>query len=374
MQSNAQAGAAYYYERSGKKMGPLSPEQITSLVSKGGLSADTLVWRSGFANWTPLRETELAGYLPTRATLATPLGTPEPVRPTPAPALNPAPSTPPTVHELPAGVKGWCWGGFLLSWVWAIRFRVWWGLLALVPWVGFGMIIYLGLRGRELAWHRGTWSSVEAFNQTQRRWSIAGTVVVVVCLIGGGIYGFANGDAIDREVRTQKRAEDGASSRLTDQEILKGMAIALDASNAPAATDVPSLITVQGTEYQARGGTLVVQGDVTSGRKLLLNGQPVPKMTEDLMRLVSVYRYRDRDTALVTYGCGGSGCNWTWFALVEVLTNGQVNVMAGDKLQMDMDGSVPDIAIQSDGSLLVSFQAQQGREQWRYSKGQITKQ
>lgn len=196
----------------------------------------------------------------------------------------------------------------------------------------------------------------------------------VVCLIGGGIYGFANGDAIDREVRTQKRAEEGASSRLTDKEIMKGMAIALDASNAPAATDVPSLITVQGTEYQARGGTLVVQGDVTSGRKLLLNGQPVPKMTEDLMRLVSVYRYRDRDTALVTYGCGGSGCNWTWFALVEVLTNGQVNVMAGDKLQMDMDGSVPDIAIQSDGSLLVSFRAQQGSEQWRYSKGQITKQ
>jgi len=75
---------------------------------------------------------------------------------------------------------------FLLSWVWAIRFRVWWGLLALVPWVGFGMIIYLGLRGRELAWHRGTWSSVEAFNQTQRRWSIAGTVVVWSVSSGAG--------------------------------------------------------------------------------------------------------------------------------------------------------------------------------------------
>lgn len=83
------------------------------------------------------------------------------------------------LEPLPAGIKGWCWGGVLLNVIWAIRFRIWLGLLTLIPVVGIGVSIWLGLKGRELAWRKGAWSSVEEFNQTQRRWSIAG----VVCLV-----------------------------------------------------------------------------------------------------------------------------------------------------------------------------------------------
>ena len=41
------------------------------------------------------------------------------------------------------------------------------------------MSIYLGIKGRELAWQNKRWDSVEHFNSVQKRWSIWGLVVVV---------------------------------------------------------------------------------------------------------------------------------------------------------------------------------------------------
>ena len=40
------------------------------------------------------------------------------------------------VDDLPEGIKGFSWGAFLLSWIWAIGNSTWIGLLALVPYVG----------------------------------------------------------------------------------------------------------------------------------------------------------------------------------------------------------------------------------------------
>lgn len=72
---------------------------------------------------------------------------------------------------LPPGVAGWSWGAFLLNWIWAIGNRTWIGLLALVPYVGFGVAIWLGIKGREMAWRAREWESVEHFNRVQRSWS-----------------------------------------------------------------------------------------------------------------------------------------------------------------------------------------------------------
>lgn len=85
--------------------------------------------------------------------------------------------------EVPEGVKGWSWGAFLLSWIWAIGNRTWIGLLALIPYVGFIVAIWLGIQGREMAWKNGKWDSLEHFNRTQRTWS---TVALVLYL---GIFG-----------------------------------------------------------------------------------------------------------------------------------------------------------------------------------------
>ena len=83
----------------------------------------------------------------------------------------------------PPGVKGWSWGAFLFNWIWAIANKTWIGLLALVPYVGFIAAIYLGVKGRELAWQNKRWDSLEHFNRVQRLWSMLGAIIFV------GVFG-----------------------------------------------------------------------------------------------------------------------------------------------------------------------------------------
>ena len=86
----------------------------------------------------------------------------------------------------PPGVAGWSWGAFLLNWIWAIFNQTWIGLLALVPYVGFIASIYLGIKGRELAWRNKRWNSLEHFNEVQRKWSMWGATIFFG-IIGLGI-------------------------------------------------------------------------------------------------------------------------------------------------------------------------------------------
>ncbi len=85
--------------------------------------------------------------------------------------------------EPPPGVKGWSWGAFLLNWIWSIGNKTWIGLLALIPYVGFIVGIYLGIKGRELAWRNKRWDSLEHFNRVQRQWSMWALIIV------GGVFG-----------------------------------------------------------------------------------------------------------------------------------------------------------------------------------------
>jgi hypothetical protein len=49
----------WYYVISGQKLGPESSENLIEWVSSGTLSLDNLVWRTGMADWLPIRDTEL---------------------------------------------------------------------------------------------------------------------------------------------------------------------------------------------------------------------------------------------------------------------------------------------------------------------------
>lgn len=100
-----------------------------------------------------------------------------------------APSQPANVAAIPEGVKGWSWGAFLLNWIWAIGNKTWIGLLAFLPIVNIVMAFVLGFKGREWAWKNNTWRDLEHFNQVQKKWSIAGLVVVIVALVGGVGFG-----------------------------------------------------------------------------------------------------------------------------------------------------------------------------------------
>lgn len=58
---------AWYYERSGQRVGPIPFSEIRSLVASAGLSGATLVWRSGWQDWQSLETTELGQLLPEAA-------------------------------------------------------------------------------------------------------------------------------------------------------------------------------------------------------------------------------------------------------------------------------------------------------------------
>ena len=97
-------------------------------------------------------------------------------------------------QTLPPGVAGWSWGAFLLNWIWALGNNTLIGLLALAPYLGFLVMIWLGFKGREMAWKNARWQSVEHFNRVQRRWSqwgIGMTLAIVLAAICLCVYAVA---------------------------------------------------------------------------------------------------------------------------------------------------------------------------------------
>lgn len=86
--------------------------------------------------------------------------------------------------EIPEGIKGWSWGAFIFSWIWAIGNKSWVGLFALVPYIGFIMSFVLGFKGREWAWRNKRWESIEHFQRVQRKWSLWSFAFLVIPVIG----------------------------------------------------------------------------------------------------------------------------------------------------------------------------------------------
>jgi hypothetical protein len=80
---------------------------------------------------------------------------------------------------VPPEIQGLNWGAFLLSWIWGLGNGVMIALLALIiPFFN----IYLLIKGNELAWKAKRWDSVEAFQATQRKWMMAGLILIGVTL------------------------------------------------------------------------------------------------------------------------------------------------------------------------------------------------
>jgi hypothetical protein len=51
----------WYYAEGQERRGPVSAEQLQTLIAAGTVTADTRVWNSTLTDWRPLRETTLAG-------------------------------------------------------------------------------------------------------------------------------------------------------------------------------------------------------------------------------------------------------------------------------------------------------------------------
>lgn len=84
---------------------------------------------------------------------------------------------------VPEEIKTWSWGGFALGLVWGLYHQVWISLLLLVPFANFIVLIYLGMKGKELAWRKNVWVSLEAFKASQKKWDTVGVVLFVLGLV-----------------------------------------------------------------------------------------------------------------------------------------------------------------------------------------------
>lgn len=92
---------------------------------------------------------------------------------------------------LPAGIRGWNWGAFLLPWIWFIPNQVWSGILLwlLILKPGWSLAISLffallfGFKGNEWAWKARPWDSMEAFRKHQRYWTVAGFLVLSLLIV-----------------------------------------------------------------------------------------------------------------------------------------------------------------------------------------------
>jgi hypothetical protein len=92
--------------------------------------------------------------------------------------------------QVPLEITGWSWGGFGLGWIWGVFNNVWLSLFQFVGPLALPIAIYLGFKGRELAWKHKTWPSVEAFQATQKKWDFWG-LLLFICTFGlFGIMGF----------------------------------------------------------------------------------------------------------------------------------------------------------------------------------------
>jgi serine/threonine protein kinase len=78
---------------------------------------------------------------------------------------------------IPDEIKGWNWGAFLMPYLWPFTNKVWIGLLAFVPSVGWIVGFILGAKGNEWAWKSRRWRSIEQFKAHQRGWTIAGLFI-----------------------------------------------------------------------------------------------------------------------------------------------------------------------------------------------------
>lgn len=92
------------------------------------------------------------------------------------PRVRPAVSE--TFRALQEDLDRFCWGGLLWGPWWALFNRVWIGLLAFVPVLGFFVAIVLGFKGRRWAWEKGRHADLAQFRRAQFWWGISSVVMI----------------------------------------------------------------------------------------------------------------------------------------------------------------------------------------------------
>ena len=104
--------------------------------------------------------------------------------------------------KVPTAVAGkFNWGVFLLTWIWGLYHKKYLTLIMIpigivtyfIPFVGWliplGVGIWFGIKGNEWAWQGRRYNSIAQFHESQKKWAIAGIIVIalffVLCLVFG---------------------------------------------------------------------------------------------------------------------------------------------------------------------------------------------
>lgn len=189
-----------------------------------------------------------------------------------------AKAAPMAEQGIPEGVRGWSWGAFLLNWVWAIGNRTWIGLLAIIPYVGVIVAIWLGIKGREMAWKNREWDSVEHFNRVQKKWSRWAVGLTLGALLIGILAAIAIPAYVSYQKRAQDKAFEEALSAAQVQQAAVAEAPSAQAVIAPTRSD-SGIIDSNAENLPATlatvAGTLARGTGTDNNRFVTLNGNPL---------------------------------------------------------------------------------------------------
>lgn len=83
---------------------------------------------------------------------------------------------------IPAQIKRWNWGAFLLTPFWCMRHGIWSGLLLFIPILGFFIPVILGVKGSQKAWIKNSHEPVDAFLKRQRFWGFSGLFIWIALI------------------------------------------------------------------------------------------------------------------------------------------------------------------------------------------------
>lgn len=103
--------------------------------------------------------------------------------------------------KVPNNINNFNWGAFSLWHLWGFWngmpilscFGILLGLIAntfyLLFIIDIAISLYLGLQGNKLSWQKKDWSSATNFEIHQKRWNIAGIIILCLFAISGFFYG-----------------------------------------------------------------------------------------------------------------------------------------------------------------------------------------
>ncbi len=79
---------------------------------------------------------------------------------------------------VPPEINKWNWGAFFLNWIWGIGNKSYITFLMFVPFFFIIIPFVSGFKGNTWAWRNKKWDSIDQFINVQRKWSIAGFIII----------------------------------------------------------------------------------------------------------------------------------------------------------------------------------------------------